>query len=257
MASDGMSYASHALEQDKTIVEADFSSSEDRVEVLQMCLAADVVVEGFRPGVLTKFGLDYHSLARQNERLVYCSISGFGQDGPDAQTPGHDLTYQVKAGLLSGPGQHSVSLPRHPYADLAGGLTAAMSICAALVKREMTGLGSRLDISITDAARALRAHSYPADAVDPHGPAPLNGDLACYDLYECADGGYVAVAALEPHFFANLCTALELPSLSELDTYITPEVQPHIRQQLSASFKSRTSKEWAFLEDADCCVAVL
>lgn len=262
-ANDGKSFASHALEKNKTIIEADFTTAQDRDTVRDACLASDVVIEGFRPGVLSRFGLDYKSLRAGNEQLIYCSISGFGQAGARAQTPGHDLTYQAIAGLLSdevATRDSTPALPRLPYADLAGGLTAAMSICAALVRRERTGAGAYLDISITDAARALRAHTYPMTHTKGHTytmAAPLNGDLACYDIYAASDRGLVAVAALEPHFFANLCAALELENLASLDSYTAASMQPLIRTTLADTFGSRPAKSWRFLEDKDCCVAIL
>jgi alpha-methylacyl-CoA racemase len=184
-----------------------------------LCARADVVLEGFRPGVADRLGVGPGDVP---ERVVYCSITGFGYDGPHAARAGHDLNYLGWAGTLA---DTAPALPPVQVADLsAGGLTAVTQILAALLERERTGLGRRLVVSMTHGAHGLASHRL---AGDPR-PRFLTGGVACYGIYPTADGRYLTVAALEPVFWQRFCKALgredlierqwerELPELAEL-----------------------------------------
>ncbi len=181
-------------------------------EVLHELLAcADVMLESFRPGTLARLGLAPDELRRRHPHLVTCSLSGFGADGPRAGRAGHDLTYQALAGTLA----PNARVPAVPLADHAGAWSAALSVVAALYQRdagrEGAADGRHVDASLYDAALHSNLVNWAAEAA---GPQPvgqrssLSGSLACYNLYGTADGGYVAVACLEPHFWKRLCEVL-------------------------------------------------
>jgi alpha-methylacyl-CoA racemase len=187
----------------------------------ELCRRADVVVEGFRPGVAERLGLE------PGPRTVWCSITGFGAGGPHEQRAGHDLNYLGWAGILAATAPAN---PPVPVADFTGSFAAVREILAALIERGRTGLGCRLVISMTHEARRLQA------------PPLLTGGAACYRIYECADGRHLTVAALEPHFWARL---LELLGLPELDAF-APE-QP----ALAARLRERPLAEWLELLDGE------
>ena len=198
---------------------------------------ADVVLEGFRPGVFERLGVDLP------ETTVLCSITGFGDAGPRAAEAGHDLNYLAYAGVLA---DTAPALPPVQIADLAGGALAAVAeILAALLERTRTGRGAHVVVSMTHNAHRLVAHRAGDDPV----PRLLTGGVACYRLYETADGRYLSVAALEPKFWQNLCALLERPDL--LDRAYEPELP-----ELAALFRTRTLNEWrGLLEGRDTCVA--
>lgn len=253
------SLPSVALERGKTIELLDLADAHGIERARQLCCAADVVLEGFRPGVAHRLGIDAAELRRERPQLIHCSISGYGHDGPWAHTAGHDLNYQSIAGTL-----FAGDAPRHPgipLADIAGGMIAATAICAALVQRGRTGAGASIDISLADAAAALNAYSLPsAPAPDEpdsmaHG-GMLTGAAACYGIFECADASWVAIAPIEPHFFAQLCTALDLPQdIRSLHLNPAPEAQSRLRNELATRFRTRDADAWeSELAPVDGCV---
>jgi alpha-methylacyl-CoA racemase len=193
-----------------------------------LCARADVVLEGFRPGVTTRLGVGPDDVP---ERVVYCSLTGFGANDLRA---GHDLNYMGWAGALE---PTAPAMPPLPIADLAaGGLTAAEQILAALLERERTGRGARIVVSMTHRAHELAQFS-----------GPLTGRLACYRIYECADGRYLTVSALEPKFWSRLCERLERPDL-------LPRAND-AHAELEQIFRTRSLDEWLRLfEGEDVCV---
>jgi alpha-methylacyl-CoA racemase len=207
-------------------------------------------------------GIGAGDLLARNPRLVYCSTSGYGQHGPRRSWAGHDLNYLAAGGYLDCSGRREDGRPALPGATVAdiaaGGMQAAMSVMAALLERERTGTGQHLDVSIADgvlAMMSLYADEYLATGTEP-GPGHyiLTGRYACYDVYECSDGRFVSVGAIEPAFWANLCRELGLEQWvgSQLDD----DVQDRIRADLAAVFVGRTRDEWVDqLGPADCCVA--
>lgn len=253
----GMSIASASLERGKQIVMLDLTQPDDHRHAYELCTSADVVVEGFRPGVAAQYGLDAESLRSHHPTLVHCSISCYGQDGPWVTVAGHDANAEAISGLLmrTGPADRPI-LPPVQSADIASGMLATSAICAALVRRAATGAGASIDMSMAEAALALQTISLPA-AADPgeqREQGLLTGALACYNLYACADDSWMSVAAMEPHFFARLITALNLPE-DLITSQLDPAAQPRLKQLMSERFASRTGDEWDnHFASIDACV---
>lgn len=228
-------------------------------EVLRRLAAeADVLIEGFRPGVMDRLGLSYESLAEINPGLVYCAISGYGQTGPWRLKPGHDLNYLAEAGALQlfGKAGEGPIVPGLSIADVGGGsLTATTGILAALMARGRTGRGQFVDISMHDGAIAwLALHG--ADTlfagIEPKGgERPFIGQAPCYNVYECACGGHVALGAIEEHFWRRFCDAFGMPELAD-DQWPVGEAAEAQKAALQARFLTRDRDEWvAALEPAD------
>src|SRR5712671_1488327 len=228
---------------------------------LRLAKKADVVVEGFRPGVMARLGLGYDALAAVNPRLVYCSITGYGQDGPYADRAGHDINYIGYAGVGDQIGtEEAPVVPNFQIADLLGGaLTPAMGILAALIDARSSGRGRHVDVAMTD---AVFAHAiFPVLGFLEHGKTPrrgtgmLGGGLPCYNVYRTRDGRYMAVGALERKFWETLCDILGCPELKGKHIVYGEEARP-VKERLAAIFASRAQREWAELfARADCCVS--
>ncbi len=243
-------------------VQVDLKSPAGTRAFLRLATAADVVLESFRPGVVDRLGIGPATVAEVNPGIVYCSTSGYGQDGPHATRAGHDLDYLAVGGYLHMCERTSEGRPPLPGATVAdiaaGGLQAAVAILTALVERARTGTGARLDVSVADGVLwmlSLYVDEYLATGEAP-GPGHyiLTGRYACYDVYGTGDGGWLAVAAIEPAFWANLCRAVGLERW--IDHQTDDAVQDRIRADLRAVFARRTRDEWtALLADADTCVA--
>jgi alpha-methylacyl-CoA racemase len=240
----------------------DLKEDDGREAFLVLAAAADVVVESFRPGVVDRLGIGYGAVKARNPGVVYCSTTGYGQDGPHAQWAGHDLNYLAVGGFLamSTPGRGGAPpLPGASVADAAaGGMHAALAITAALAGRATTGAGVYLDVSVAEGVLWLM--SLPVDEQLALGtePAPghdmLSGRFACYATYQAGDGKWLAVGAIEAKFFANLCRALGCPELagSQLDE----AAQPSLRAAFAAAFATRDRDAWvALLSGSDTCVA--
>lgn len=232
-------------------VQIDVRSDAGREAFLRLAEAADVVLESFRPGVVDRLGVGYEAVRAVNPHVVYCSTSGYGQTGPAAQRAGHDVNYLATGGFLHTNGP---TLPGATVADIAaGGMHAAVAILAALVEGE----GAYLDVAVADGVAwmlSLYIDEYLATGEIP-GPGHniLTGRYACYGIYGTADGRWVAVGAIEPVFWANLCRALGLVRWIEHQT--EDASQDAIRADLAATFATRDRDEWtALLADADTCV---
>ncbi len=203
----------------KRSVELDLKEDVARARALELAEVTDVVVEGFRPGVMTRLGLDYDAVRRINPTVVYCSISGYGQTDPRAALPGHDVNYQAWAGALTPEGGAGV-MPQLPLADLASGMTAAFGICASILGRRTTGEGTYLDVSMTDVMSTWTgpSGSGASEASDGSPRQPPAQAVPGYGLFTTADGRQVALGVVnEDHFWARLCTALGLDDLADLD----------------------------------------
>ncbi len=243
-------------------VEIDLKAPAGRAAFLRLAARADVVVESFRPGVADRLGIGYAAVAAASPGIVYCSTSGYGQSGPHAARAGHDLNYLAVGGYLHMSGRDGDGRPPLPGATVAdiaaGGLQAATAILAALVGRTRTGEGARLDVAVADGVLwllSLYVDEYLATGAEP-GPGHyvLTGRYACYDVYGTADGGWLAVAAIEPAFWANLCRALGLERW--IDHQTDDAAQDAIRADLRRVLAGRGRDEWvALLADADTCVA--
>ena len=240
----------------------DLKEPAGRDVLLRLAEGADVVIESFRPGVAARLGIGYDEVRDRNPRIVYCSTTGYGQSGPHAGRAGHDLDYLAVSGFLDCSGRGPDGKPPIPGATVAdsagGGMQAVMAILAALVGRSVTGEGACLDVSVADgvvALMALQIDEYLATGVVPGaGHGMLTGRYACYDTYRTADGGWLAVAAIEARFWANLCRALGLPQW--IDRQTDDAVQEQIRSDVGAVFATRDRDDWvAELAGADTCVA--
>jgi crotonobetainyl-CoA:carnitine CoA-transferase CaiB-like acyl-CoA transferase len=209
----GDSVVHAALNRGKRSIVVDLRAPDGPGVVQRLARRADVLVETFRPGVLARRGLGEAELRAANPRLVYCSISGYGQDGPLALRAGHDIDYAALGGFLgtNRGGDGRPVLPGTQVADMTGGLLAVIAVLAALQRRERTGRGQHLDVSLFEGVLALM--TVPAARTLAGGDAlgELGGRYACYKVYRCADGRELAVGALEPKFWETLCVALGLP----------------------------------------------
>ena len=240
----------------------DLKADGGRGAFLDLARGSDVVVESFRPGVVDRLGVGYEAVRAVNRSIVYCSTSGYGQTGPRRDWAGHDLNYLAVASYLHCSGRDADGIPALPGATVAdiaaGGMHAALAIMAALLRRERTGCGECLDVSVADGAlgmMALYADEHLATGVEP-GPGHyiLTGRYACYGVYACAGGQYLSVAAIEPAFWANLCRALGLDEYVAAQT--DDELQDEIREALAQRFLTADRDEWVRrLGPADCCVA--
>jgi crotonobetainyl-CoA:carnitine CoA-transferase CaiB-like acyl-CoA transferase len=226
-------------------------------EVLQkLTMQADVVVESFRPGVTQRLGCDYPTLKAINPRLVYCSLSGWGADGPDADLSGHDLNYVSVAGIVG-----TMATPQVPggqFGDMGGAYAGVAGILAALLRRERTGEGGYLDVSLAEAALPFMLYNWTEALVlnTANGKGTLTGGLACYHIYKTRDSKHVALAALEPKFWENFCHAIERNDL--IDYHQQAHRQTYLTEELKEIFALKTAAEWqAQLGKADCCFSLV
>ena len=219
---------------------------------------ADVIIEGFRPGVADRLNVGYDDVQRVNEEIIYCSLTGFGQTGPEADKAGHDLNYAGLTGILDMTRRNARERPRIPgipIADMSGGLFAAFAIVSALLSRELGDVGGTyLDISMTDAAlsftQAVSSIAVAGDNPRP-GRTPLTGAFPWYDVYETDDERYVTLAALEEKFWRAFCTTINRPDLVDYHGTTDQAERTVLREELSKIFESRTQTEWAELCDED------
>ncbi len=240
----------------------DLKSDSGREAFLRLAAKADVVIESFRPGVMDRLGLGDAAVRAVNPAIVYCSTSGYGQSGPRSQWAGHDLNYLAVGGYLDCSGRDAEGGPALPGATIGdaagGGMQAVIAILAALVQRAATGEGAYLDVSVADGVVALMSLYIDEYFATGEIPGPrhniLTGRYACYDVYRCADDKWIAVAAIEPHFYANLCRALGCEQWLAHQT--DDEVQDAIRADFRAAIAQRTRDDWvAQLGPADTCVS--
>ncbi len=240
----------------------DLKSPAGKEAFLRLAAGADVVIESFRPGVVDRLGIGFDDVRAVNAGIVYCSTSGYGQTGPKSQWAGHDINYLAVGGYLDCSGRDAEGGPALPGATVAdsaaGGMHAVMSILAAVVKRNETGEAIHLDVAVADGVVALMSlyiDEYLATGTVP-GPGHniLTGRYACYDVYRCSDDRWVAVGAIEPHFYVNLCNALGCQKW--IDSQLDDAVQGQIRDDFAAAFATRTMQEWVDeLAPANTCVS--
>ena len=209
------------------------------------------MVEGFRPGVMERLGVGYPKLGEINPRLVYCSISGYGQDGPYASMAGHDINYISLAaalGLFGYSEEERPAIPLNLVADYAGGgLCSAVGILAALMARSQTGRGQYVDISMTEGVLYMMASlisgHFSGDEEAGRGTSRLNGGASYYNVYETRDGKYFTIAAIEPWFWRNLCHVLDRDDLVPHQSALG-EQKAVVDQALREAFLIRTRDEW-------------
>lgn len=258
---DGQSVLFAQLNRGKEIVELDLKAPDANEQLEPLLAEADIVVEQFRPGVMKRLGLDYDALSARFPKLIYCSVSGYGQTGEKSQMAGHDLNYQALTGLLAqscGSASQPV-LPPTQIADIGGGsLPAVMNILLAVLQRQKTGRGSFLDIAMSDTmfTFGLFAHALAAagKSVPEFGSALLTGGSPRYRLYPAADGRLIAVAALEQKFWDSLCSLLGIPQELRDDRKAPEATAAAIAQALA----SRPATDWEEpLRTADCCACLV
>jgi len=252
----------YSLNRNKRSLTLDLKSASGAQAFRRLARGYDVLVESFRPGAMERLGLSYQELSEENPRLVYCSISGYGQTGPDRLKAGHDLNYIARAGVLGYGGERDgpPAMPGVQIADVGGGsLFALVGILTALHERERTGRGRHLDVSMTEGALAfLHMHAAAAllsgEGALTRGNQPLNGGYACYNVYRTSDGRYLSVGALEPKFFSGLCKRLGRPDLFEVAYDAGPGDQK-ARAELTRIFGEKPLQHWvAFFAGLDVCV---
>lgn len=258
----GVGQAFLAVNRNKRSAALNLKHPNGREALLRLVDRADVLVEGFRPGVMARLGLAHETLRARNPRLVVCAITGYGQNGPYKDRPGHDLNYIGYAGLLAHlrrPGEPPV-LPGAQLADIAGGgLMAVVGILAALVGRGVTGQGRIVDVAMLDGALALLPllGTNVLNGVEEPSAEEfvLGGWLPGYNIYEAADGRYVTVGALEPKFWADLCARLGRPDLIERQFPRDAADRAATMAELAAIFRTKTRDAWvAELGGTDACV---
>lgn len=258
----GMSQNFLAINRNKRSMTLNLKAAEGREVFVRLVKQADVLLESFRPGVLARLGLGYEQLKEINPGLVYCAISGYGQDGPYRLRAGHDLNYAGYAGLLDyNRGSHGEpAMPATQLGDLAGGsFMAVIGILTALQGRVNTGEGRMVDVSMTEGVMALlpfvtAAYLNTGEAPQP-GMSALDGGLPCYNMYETRDGKYITLAALEPKFWQTFCTKIEHLELLPLHLPAGPEERAQAIEILRGIFKTKARAEWlAELAEIDACV---
>lgn len=247
-----------ALNRGKRSIRLNLKTDEGREVLLRLVREADVVLESFRPGVLDRLGVGHEAMREVNPAIVYCAITGYGQDGPLRERSGHDMNYLGLVGLLGltgdagGPPVQAAG----QIADLGGGaLMAAFGILAALRERDRSGEGQLVDVSMADGALSwlgmVAARYLAEDVVPRRGDLELAGSLVCYRPYECADG-WVTLGALEPKFWQAWCRGVGREDLVE-QQFARPGSEAH--REVEAIFHARTREEWrAFASEHDCCL---
>lgn len=248
----------------KKSVALDLKNSSSRDAFLRLVERADVLVEGFRPGVMERLGLNYEVLRKRNPRLIYAAITGYGQDGPYAPLAGHDINYLSLGGILDlnrAAEDDAPTIPGVQVADLAGGsMPAVIGILLALAARQKTGEGQMIDVAMLDGVVSLLAvplahHAAAVRSSQRPAGEMLLGDYACYHIYRARDGKWLSVGALEPKFWDVLCRTLNCERFIP-EQYAPPAMQATIIAALGQIFLTRDSLEWFEIFSAkDACVA--
>ena len=257
---DGASHLFHQLNHNKTQILIDYNSDEGKQEILEMIKNADVLIEQFRPGAMDAWGLGYDELKKINPSIIYVSLTGYGQEGKYKNEAGHDFNYLAYAGIMSMFKDENgrPTVPDIQLADIGGAYMAVIALQAALLKKSQTGKGSYVDVSMCDAVMPFLAVPYSlyAAGFDYRQLNVINGKIAVnYAAYQCADGKWLSVAALEMKFWNQLCEVIGKEAWKrkhqmELVNHIFPKTE------VEAFFKSKSRDEWArIFKGEDVCVA--
>jgi len=257
----GQSVSHLMLNRNKKSMKLNLKSGRGKEVFHKLVERSDVVIESFRPGVVKRLGIDYESVSKTNQHIVYCSMSGYGQDGPYRDMPGHDVNYIGYGGILgiTGPSSGAPVIPGIQIADLTTGLMAVTGILAALLARDRIGKGQYIDMSFLDVVTSLivlPAAFYIGEKKSPkRGEWLLNGGFPCYNIYETKDGKYITIGCLEEQFWTSLCSALNVTGFVK-HQYTNDEAKlREMFQTLREIFKTRTLDEWLKLllkEDVPC-----
>jgi crotonobetainyl-CoA:carnitine CoA-transferase CaiB-like acyl-CoA transferase len=254
-----------SLNRNKKSITLNLKTKEGKRIFCKLIETYDIVLEGFRPGVMDRLGIGYQELKKRNPRVIFCSLSGYGQDGPYRERSGHDANYIGLGGLLEITGEKNGDpiLPGVQIADIGGGgMMAAIAILAAAIHREKTGEGQFLDISMMDGViswLSMHAGKYFFDKELPkRGEMQLSGRYACYQVYPTKDGRHMSLGALEPKFWMNFCEAIGRRHLI-YKQFIEGEERLRVIEEIRDFFKTKTQKEWVeFFNNVDaCCEPIL
>lgn len=244
--------------RNKRSIVLDLKNTHGREVFYRLAATADVIVEGFRPGVAERLEIDYHTVQRINRRIIYCSISGFGQDGPYRDRVGHDINYVALAGLLSVTGKkgQGPEILGTQVGDIGGAIFGAFSILVAVLAREKTGEGQYIDVSMMDSAIALNPVSFfeyfLKGEVFEQGGYRLLGSVPCYNIYKTKDGKYISIGALEPKFWATFCHKVNRPDLIKKQNDGSKKIVAEVQK----IFLSKPQAEWnELLGPEDVCYA--
>lgn len=249
-----------AVNAGKQVLRLDLKHPADHAAFLELVRGADVLIEGFRPGVMARLGADWPRLRALNPRLIYCSISGYGAAGPLAQAAGHDNNYLATAGVMHRNGEGMPAFLDPPVADGTGALFAALAIMGALHARQADGAGCHIDIGLADAAMPLQLFQVAGLGATGRVPQPretyLNGGAAYYRTYRCADGGHVTLGAIEPKFWRAFCLAAGRPD------WIARQADPLPQDALMAEVQDllgglTRAEAVARFGPADCCLSAV
>jgi len=246
-------YLFNQVNRNKKSICLNLKLSEAQKIFYKLAEKADVIIEGFRPGVCRKLNIDYTTIKEINPRILYCSITGYGQEGPYKNKPGHDINYLGYSGLLSLEGdlKESSKISAIPLADLAGSMFAAMSILAALIQRDKTGIGQYLDVSMTASAFSLIGASISAGLKDEKESESLY--IPHYGVFKTKDDKFLTLGIIhEEHFWKNLCSVIDMGDLAELDLFNRIARRHEIIARLQNTFITLNRNEWIIiLDDAD------
>ena len=247
------------VNRNKKSICLNLKNSDAREVFLKLAATADVVLEQFRPGVVDRLGVDYKTVSGINPRIVYCSLTGFGQDGPHRDRSGHDLNYLALSGVLglTTDDRGKPVIPGVQVADLAGGMIAAFGILAALMGRDRTGQGQYVDVSMYDVMMAMlcvpAAHQFSGVSIGVGDKYLLTGAYPFYGVYETADGKYMTLGAMEPKFWRGFCLAAGREDLVPRQ-FDDGAAREEVFREVRGIFKSKTQSEWVeLMRDADCC----
>ena len=249
------------MNRNKQSITLDLKSPESIQLIHEKIAEFDIVLEQFRPGVMQRFGLDYANLAKINPRLIYCSITGYGQTGDYQQRAGHDINYLALSGIAGHSGRQAGGPPPLgiQVADVAGGsLHALVAILSAVIERQRSGLGQYIDISMTDCAATLNnmaASAVLAGQVPQYAEQSYLNGGTYYDYYETADGRYLSVGSLEPQFMQGLAQILNLPILLEKGASLDPQVRLQVKHAIQDKIKTQSFATWQqVFAQHDVCV---
>ena len=249
------------LNRNKQSITLDLKSPESIQLIHEKIAEFDIVLEQFRPGVMQRLGLDYASLAKINPRLIYCSITGYGQTGDYQQRAGHDINYLALSGIAGHSGRQAGGPPPLgiQVADVAGGsLHALVAILSAVIERQRSGLGQYIDISMTDCAATLNnmaASAVLAAQVPQYAEQSYLNGGTYYDYYETADGRYLSVGSLEPQFMQGLAQILNLPILLEKGASLDPQERLQVKHAIQDKIKTQSFATWQqVFAQYDVCV---
>jgi alpha-methylacyl-CoA racemase len=244
------------LNRGKRVVELDLKSGPGRAALEALLADANILLESFRPGVLARLGLDRDHIAGINPKLIHCALSGYGQSGPYARRAGHDINYCALSSqaIVSGTAERPV-IGYPPIADHAAAMQAAVATLAALHARSRHGQGAYIDISMSESILAWQYIPMLADAGERAGNI-LNGGAACYNLYQCADGAFISIGAIETAFWANFCNAAGQPGWIERQFEAMP--QKELIAEVAQLIAQQTLAHWqSLLDPIDCCFEAL